>query len=184
MLGIGWILSDVDGARLVGHDGSTNGQEASLSFLPEQDWALAVMTNASPGGLALNRIARQRVLAACTGIVEAEPQPVSAAPGVLTAYAGEYRARGMRCWVAVDEAGGLTFTLHNDPELLAQMFEDGEVPPSQPTTLQAGLVAGHADQYVFAGGPAQGFTGTLVRGGDGRVRALHLFGRRLPRLGE
>ena len=183
-VGIGWILSDIGGARLVGHDGSTNGQEASLSFLPEQDWALAVMTNASPGGLALNRIARQRVLAACTGIVEADPQPVPAAPETLTAYAGEYRARGMRCQVAVDEAGGLMFSLHNDPELLAQMFENGEVPPSQPTTLHAGLVAGHADRYVFASGPAQGLTGTFVRDDDGRVRALHLFGRRLPRLGE
>jgi len=183
-LGIGWILKDLGGARLVGHDGSTNGQEASLSFLPEQDWALAVMTNASPGGLALNRVARQRVLAACTGIVEADPQPVSAAPETLTVYAGEYRARSMRCRVAVDQAGGLNFTLHNDPELLAQMFENGEVPPAQPTTLHAGLVGGHADRYVFASGPAQGLTGYFVRDGDGRVRALHLFGRRLPRLGE
>jgi len=183
-VGIGWILSDIGGARLVGHDGSTNGQEASLSFLPEQDWALAVMTNASPGGLALNRMARQRVLAACTGIVEEDPQALPAAPETLTAYAGEYRARGMRCQVAVDEAGGLMFSLHHDPELLAQMFENGEVPLSQPTTLHAGLVGGHADRYVFAKGPAQGLTGFFVRDGDGRVRALHLFGRRLPRLGE
>ncbi|HSM27549.1 MAG TPA: serine hydrolase domain-containing protein [Thioalkalivibrio sp.] len=183
-LGIGWILSDIGGARLVGHDGSTNGQEASLSFLPEQGWALALMTNASPGGLMLNRVARQRVLAACTGVVEKDPQPMSAAPWALTAYAGEYRARGMRCQVAVDEAGGLAFTLHNDPELLAQMFEDGEVPPSQPTTFRAGLAAGHADRYVFASGPAQGLTGYFVRAGDDRVRALHLFGRRLLRLGE
>ena len=183
-LGIGWILKDIGGARLVGHDGSTNGQEASLSFLPEQDWALAVMTNASPGGLALNRIARQRVIAACTGIVEADPEPVSAVPQTLSVYAGEYRARGMRCQVAVDETGGLNFTLHHDPELLAQMFENGEAPSSQPATLHAGLVAGYADRYVFASGPAQGLTGTFVRNADGRVCALHLFGRRLPRLGE
>jgi CubicO group peptidase (beta-lactamase class C family) len=183
-LGIGWILSDVGGAWLVGHDGSTNAQEASLSFLPEQDWALVLMTNSSPGGLALNRIARRRVLAACTGIVEEDPRPELVAPETLGVYAGEYRARGMRCQVAVDQGGGLLFTLHNDPELLAMMFENGEVPPSQPANLQAGLVAGHADRYVFADGPAQGLTGTFIRDGDGRVRALHLFGRRLPRLGE
>lgn len=180
-LGIGWFLSDMGGAQLVGHDGSTNGQEASLSFLPEQDWALTLMTNASPGGLALNRIARQRVLAACTGIVDEDPEPVSAALGALAAYAGEYRAGGMRCVVADDQAGGLAFTLHNDPELLALMFEIDEAPRSQPTTLHVGLVAGHADRYVFASGPAQGVTGYFIRDGDGRVRALHLFGRWLPR---
>ena len=50
-LGIGWILSDIGGEWLGGHDGSTNGQEASLSFLAEQDWALVLMTNASPDAL-------------------------------------------------------------------------------------------------------------------------------------
>jgi CubicO group peptidase (beta-lactamase class C family) len=183
-LGIGWILSDMGGAWLVGHDGSTNGQEASLSFLPEQDWALVLMNNSSPGGIALNRIARRRVLAACTGIAEEDPQPAPGALETLAAYAGEYRARGMHCQVAVDQAGGLRFTLHNDPELLAMMFENGEAPPSQPTTLHAGLVGGHADRYVFASGPVQGLTGYFVRDGDGRVRALQLFGRQLRRLGE
>ncbi|TVP84397.1 MAG: class A beta-lactamase-related serine hydrolase [Thioalkalivibrio sp.] len=181
-LGIGWILGDLGGAWLVGHDGSTNGQEASLSFLPEQAWALVLMTNSSPGGIALNRIARRRVLAACTGIVEKDPRPESVAPENLAAYAGEYRARGMHCQVAVDQAGGLLFTLHNDPELLAMMSENGEVPPSQPANLRAGLVAGHADRYVFADGLVQGLTGTFIRDGDGRVRALHLFGRWVPRL--
>ena len=51
-LGIGWFLTDVGGAWLVGHDGRTDGQEASLSFVPGHAWALALLTNASPGGLA------------------------------------------------------------------------------------------------------------------------------------
>ena len=124
------------------------------------------------------------IVSSCTGIVEEDPQPVSGAPETLAAYAGEYRARGMHCQVAVDQGGGLRFTLHNDPELLAMMFENGEMPPSQPANLQVGLVAGHTDRYVFTDGLVQGLTGTFVRDGDGRVRALHLFGRRLPRLGE
>jgi len=182
-VGIGWFLTDAGGTRLVGHDGSTNGQEASLTLLPEPGWALALLTNASPGGLALNRAARQRVLAACTGIVEQAPQPATAEPGTLAVHAGEYRARGMRCRVTVDEAGALVFTLQQDPALLAQMFEDGDVPPSQPDRLRAAPVAGHADRYVFTDGPMPGLTGYFVRDGDGRVRALHLFGRWLPRVG-
>ena len=179
-IGLSWFLSDVGGARLVGHDGSTNGQEASLSFLPEDDWALVILTNASPGGMALNLAAKQRVIAACTGIVAKEVQPVSAAPSTLTAYAGEYSARGMRCVVTVGEGGDLVFTLPADPELLAIMFENGEIPLPEPATLRAGFVGEHPDRYVFANGPVKGLTGYFERGNDGRVRALQLFGRRLP----
>ena len=183
-VGIGWFLKDVGGAWLVDHGGSTNGQEASLSFLPEHDWALALLTNASPGGLAFNQAVRQRVLAACTGMLEEYPRPVTAAPRTLNAYAGEYGTRGMRCRVAVGEAGDLVFTLLNDPELQALMCEDGESAPSQPMSLRAGLVSGHADRFVFASDPLQGVTGFFDRDGEGDVRAVHLFGRWLPRVGK
>ncbi|MCG5525891.1 beta-lactamase family protein [Ectothiorhodospira haloalkaliphila] len=179
-LGIGWFLGDIGGVRRVGHDGSTNGQEASLWLLPEHDWALALLTNASPGGLGLNPVVRQRVLAACTGIVEETAQPVSAACEVLTLYEGLYGGRGMRCRVTLGEAGDLVFTLHNDPEMLAQMFEQDDVPSSHPTTLQVKLVSGQADRYVFVDGPLPGVTVYFVRDGHGRAQALHLFGRRLP----
>lgn len=179
-VGIGWLLSNVGSARLVGHDGSTNGQEASLSFLPEQDWALVILTNASPGGMALNRMATRRVLSACTGIAAEDVQPVSAAPATLTAYAGEYSARGMRCVVTVGEGGDLVFTLPPDPELLAMMFENGEAPEPEPATLHAGLVDGHPDRYVLTNGPVRGLTGYFERDNAGRMHALQLFGRRLP----
>ncbi len=181
-VGISWFLSDIGGHCLVGHDGSTNGQEASLSFLPDHGWALALLTNASPGGLAFNRVARRRVLEACTGIIEQDPEPGLGTPGTLAEYAGNYGARGMRCQVAVAEAGDLELTLQNDPELLALMAEGDEVPESQSMTLRAGLVRGRADRFVFADVPVQGVTGYFDRAGDGGLRAIHLFGRWLPRL--
>ncbi|MGM0677887.1 MAG: serine hydrolase domain-containing protein, partial [Pseudomonadota bacterium] len=96
--------------------------------MPEHDWALALLTNASPGSLGFNAAARQRVLAACTGIVEQTAQQVMAATEVLTPYEGVYGGSGMRCRVTLGEAGDLVFTLHNDPEMLAQMFEQDDVP--------------------------------------------------------
>ena len=181
--GIGWFLSKVGNAWLVSHGGSTHGQEASLSFLPEHDWALVILTNSSPGGMALNQVARQRVLTGCTGAVEEDVQSLSAAPSELTAYAGEYGARGMRCRVTVGEAGELAFTVFDEPELLALMSENAEMPQSEPTVLRALLVREHADRYVFTSGPLSGTTGYFERGQNKRVRALHLFGRWLPLVG-
>jgi len=43
--GIGWILFDADGRRLVGHDGNTLGQSAYLRIVPDAGIALALLTN-------------------------------------------------------------------------------------------------------------------------------------------
>jgi dipeptidyl aminopeptidase/acylaminoacyl peptidase/CubicO group peptidase (beta-lactamase class C family) len=43
--GLGWIRFDWDGHRLIGHDGSTIGQNAYLRLLPEQGLAVTLLTN-------------------------------------------------------------------------------------------------------------------------------------------
>jgi CubicO group peptidase (beta-lactamase class C family) len=43
--GLGWMLIDWNGHRLYGHDGATIGQQAFLRILPEQNLAVAMLTN-------------------------------------------------------------------------------------------------------------------------------------------
>ncbi len=43
--GLGWIRFGWDGHRLFGHDGSTVGQGAFMRILPEQEFAVALLTN-------------------------------------------------------------------------------------------------------------------------------------------
>nr|WP_274521737.1 serine hydrolase domain-containing protein [Halorhodospira halochloris] len=180
-MGIGWFLSNLGDTWLVSHSGSTPGQEASLSLLPDYDWALALLTNASPVGLAMNRELRQQVLASCTGIIEEPPKPKSVDSARLTAYAGEYRARGMCCRVDVDEAGELVLSVNNDPQLVEQATETDEASLSHPMTLQAGLVDEDTHRYVFKSGLFQGITGYFDCNSDGETNGVHLFGRWLPR---
>ncbi len=183
-MGISWFMRDVSGVCLVGHDGSTNGQEASLIFIPEMDAACLLLTNASPGGIPFNRFAVSRILDACFGITAPEPQPLTASPADLDVYIGEYGTlRGTRATVTADDAGRLRFTLHPDPELLAQMNEPGEVQLSS-SVLTAALVAGHADRFVFLEGPPSGITGYFVREDNDSIKGLHLFGRLLQRTAD
>jgi hypothetical protein len=58
-IGIGWFLRDVDGVRTLGHGGSGNGQFAELLMGPEQDFAIVVASNASPGRGARRRDRRR-----------------------------------------------------------------------------------------------------------------------------
>lgn len=43
--GLGWILYDWDGHRVIGHDGNTIGQSAYLRILPELDLAVTLLAN-------------------------------------------------------------------------------------------------------------------------------------------
>ena len=48
--GLGWFLMDWQGTRLYGHDGATMGQFAYLRVIPEQQLAVAMLTNGGDAG--------------------------------------------------------------------------------------------------------------------------------------
>jgi CubicO group peptidase (beta-lactamase class C family) len=63
--GLGWGIDELDGGReLVGHDGETLGQIASLRVLPDEQLAVVVLTNAVPDGDELTGALNEAVLAA------------------------------------------------------------------------------------------------------------------------
>ena len=50
--GLSWGVGQATGERQISHSGGTNGQICQLTFLPEHDFAIAVLTNADEGGKA------------------------------------------------------------------------------------------------------------------------------------
>lgn len=48
-MGRSWFVEDVDGHRLISHDGDTFGQHAVLALVPESRFAFAVLLNGQPG---------------------------------------------------------------------------------------------------------------------------------------
>ncbi|MCP4754910.1 MAG: beta-lactamase family protein [Proteobacteria bacterium] len=49
--GLGWMLFDWDGRRVIGHDGGTIGQSSYFRMLPEKKMAVAVLTNGGDSGM-------------------------------------------------------------------------------------------------------------------------------------
>jgi CubicO group peptidase (beta-lactamase class C family) len=88
--GLGWGIFEWDGAELVGHDGETLGQIASLRLLPAEELALVVLTNAIPDGEEITRALSEEVLQAW-GL--AQPTIAVPAAGVFdpAPYLGRYR---------------------------------------------------------------------------------------------
>jgi CubicO group peptidase (beta-lactamase class C family) len=50
-MGVGWILSNWDGERVIGHGGGTVGQYSFLQVMPDRRFGVVLLTNGSGGGL-------------------------------------------------------------------------------------------------------------------------------------
>lgn len=96
--GLGWMLWDWGGERVIGHDGGTIGQAAYLRILPERKLAIALLTNGGNGAAFYRRVIGA-VLGTLTGI---GLPPLPAASGVtldLAPYVGRYERLMQRCTV-------------------------------------------------------------------------------------
>ncbi|MCG3750689.1 beta-lactamase family protein [Amycolatopsis sp. Poz14] len=89
--GLGWMLFDWDGGKVIGHDGGTIGQSAFLRVVPERGVAVALLTN---GGAPLHVYHEiySKLLDELAGVT-VPPLPVpnpAAAPADFSRYVGEY----------------------------------------------------------------------------------------------
>lgn len=102
--GLGWILFDWGGRRVVGHDGNTLGQSAYLRVVPDRGVAVALLTN---GGNAqdLFQDLMRPLLAELAGVVMPErPSPPAEPVAVdLDRHVGVYERLGTR--MEIDRRG-------------------------------------------------------------------------------
>ena len=90
-VGISWLIRRVGGVTLVGHGGTTPGQLSAFQMVPERQFAVAVNTNSTSGGL-LHREILRWVLREYLGVEEPEAVPLELPAARLLEYAGEYRS--------------------------------------------------------------------------------------------
>ena len=93
--GLGWMLMRWSGKRIVGHDGGTVGQYAFLRVLPEEDLAIALLTNGGDAGGLYEEVYRTLLkglarvdMPATPEIDESLTERVASSPG---RYTGRYQ---------------------------------------------------------------------------------------------
>ena len=160
-VGLTWYGEDTFGT--IRHGGGTNGQLCVLVLQPATGFALAVLTNGSPGGL--------QVLDAALGAVgmkKPEPQPVTGAP--VDRYAGVYESPGSRLTLTPLAEG-----LHIESQPLGG-FPTPESPPGPaPPPAQAFFFT--EDRWLIGEGPFKGMVGHFIRDDAGDVVWLRVGGR-------
>ncbi len=178
-VGISWLIKDVDGVRLVGHGGTTNGQLSAFQLVPERGFAVVVLTNSGNGGQLHHKVV-EWALERCLGIKDAEPEPLALTEEQLQEFTGEFKAIGSTAHITVAD-GKLSVKVEPDPEMLKKIREiiDGDEPEDEPPIALDVLAD---DKYVIADGKAKGMRGYFVRDEAGRVFGVNFGGRLATRI--
>ena len=175
-VGIGWLLSDLAGLRVVGHGGATAGQLSLFKTVPERGFALVSVTNCSPVGSAFNERMMNWAWETVLEAPIAEPETVARSAAEVEPFCGVYENVANVVTITPD-GDGISLEVVDRPEVLAELGIDPEPEPPIPFLFQAG----EGDRIVCVTPPHRGSTGFFLRDDAGAVTSVNAFGRHTPR---
>ena len=96
LMAITWFIRKVGDLTIYAHGGATNGQQAYFFFIPDQDFALAILTNSDDGGIITAGIFNL-ALALYFNAKSKLPMPIKTPAHELKEFAGRYKI-GTECF--------------------------------------------------------------------------------------
>jgi len=181
--GVGWALEEIDGVRIVTHNGGTTGQMAVLALVPERQFAVGLFTNAVPGGGNLHYEVATWALSEFAGLRTPLPPTEAVPTEKLAEYVGRYGVEvdvpggggGAQLLEVAVDGGGLSVTSYagdtlGDPKTMQQ-----QGPPSRLDFFGDDAALVTTDEHTVMGA---GF----VRDADGAIGWMQWSARVVPRL--
>ncbi len=172
-IGIGWFLREVDGVATIGHNGSTNGQFADLLLVPDRNFAVIALSNASPGGIPCNQAIVRWALRTFADLEDRDPEPLPYDDLRAREILGAYEDDASQLSITRTSAPGLQLEVRMKPEVRAN-YRD--MPPDYPP-FDLGLLPGDTDEYILTSGAFTGQRGFFTRDQGGAVVGVDLAGR-------
>jgi len=125
--GLGWMMDEWSGTKMIGHGGGTIGQVSFLHALPERDLIVVLLTNSMTGGRLWDDLGRW-LLEDLVGVsIPSVPKPPDPAPEFdAAALTGTYERLGVRNTVRVED-GELLFDTEYTGAMAA--LQQGQQPP-------------------------------------------------------
>ncbi|HZS31653.1 MAG TPA: serine hydrolase domain-containing protein [Gaiellaceae bacterium] len=161
-VGLTWYGEDRFGT--LRHGGGTNGQIAMLLLVPARGYALALLTNHSPGGLQV-----MDAMFKAAGVAGEDPQPLEDV--AMDEFAGVYETTLGRVTLTPLEGGRIRI----ESESFGGFPKKDSPPGPQLPPAEAFFYT--PERWTIGEGPLVGSRGHFIRGEDGSVRWLRSGGR-------
>jgi hypothetical protein len=177
-MGITWFIRQAGQMSVFGHGGATKGQEAGFHFIPEKNFALAILTNSDDGATITDSVLKWALELYFNAALPA-PAPLEMSAEALAEYVGIYDLPGAAALPGCDfrlENGGLV--LHDIPR---GGFPTPETPPGPAgPPMRASFY--EKDKIMLLDEPSKGAMGDFFRDEAGKIAFLRLGGRVRPRV--
>lgn len=173
-VGLVWQIKNVGATQVVGHAGTTIGQQAVLEMVADRGFGITVLTN-STNGLDLHKGVVRAALAAYLDLDWQDPQPVPRSATELEEYTGVYRNISMVSTLSLTDGGTLQIDSVPTQDLLDMVKAPAEAFLQPPIPIA--MVEPEGDAFVAMDGDTPGHRGTFRRDSEGHLSGLHFLGR-------
>jgi hypothetical protein len=164
--GLSWMISDLDGTKLIAHGGTTTGQTSDFWLCPELGIAFTSLTNGSTGHL-LNHELSAMAQRLFLDYEAAEIEPILVENlRELDEYTGRYFVEPNREIFEIQRKGNALEISLVDHGRLVEMF------PDPPDMVPSSIDFYDTDRVILRGGDLDGQKATFLRDDTGAVTYL------------
>jgi CubicO group peptidase (beta-lactamase class C family) len=169
MMGITWFIRKVGDTTAYAHGGATHGQQAYFFFIPDQDFACAILTNSDDGGIITAGVF-SKALDLYFGAKAKLPKPIETSNRELKEYTGRYKI-GTECFDLKVKNGYLIY--HHIP---LGGFPMPDTPPG-PALPSMRFAFYDRDKVIGLDEPYKDALGEFFRDDKGRPQFFRIGGR-------
>ena len=174
-MGITWFIRKAGDLTVYAHGGATHGQQAYFFFIPEKDFALAILTNSDDGGIINAGVFNWALETYFRTEVEL-PAPIATPARELRPYAGRYRI-GTECFDL--KVKGKYLIYHHIP---LGGFPTPNAPPG-PAKPRMRFLFYETDKVIGLDEPYRDALGDFIRDEKGRLKFFRIGGRAHKKIG-
>ena len=168
-MGITWFIRDVGKFKVYAHGGATNGQQAYFFYIPDKDFACAILTNSDDGGI-ITAGMFSLILETYFHVAIKTPEPIDVPVKELKEYIGRYKI-GTECFDIKVKDKYLMY--HHIP---LGGFPNPDTPPG-PAMPPMRFQFYEKDKVIGLDEPYKGALGDILRDKNGRVEYFRVGGR-------